>query len=93
MLHMFKTHLKDLGDVSVVQTVEDLAPLPATSNEPQLPQAPQLMGHGRFTHAQSLGQGADAQFPLEENGDDANPAGVAQSTEEVGEAASFDLRK
>jgi hypothetical protein len=76
-------------DVVVVERVEDLPARFPRADEVHLAQSTQLMGDGGFGHAESIGDGADASFPVHKLGDDADAACVAQGAEELGEFDGF----
>lgn len=64
--------------------VEDLPSGFARADEMHLAQSAQLVRDGGFSHAESIGEGADAHFPVHELGDDADAARVAESAKKFG---------
>jgi hypothetical protein len=46
VLHVIKPHAEKLLDVVVIQSIEYLPTVSATSNKPHVPQASQLVGDG-----------------------------------------------
>jgi hypothetical protein len=73
------------GNMIVVQLVEHLPPFLLPSHEMHLPQAAQMVRHGRLADADSLGKGSDAPLPVHQGRDQADAAGVAEGPEEFGD--------
>ena len=73
--------------------VEDLSARFARAHEVHLAQSTQLMGYGGLGHAESIGEGADAHFPVDELGNDANAARVAEGAEEFSKFDGFEFGK
>ena len=68
----------------VVDGVKDLPARFSCADEVHLAQPAQLVRDGGFGHAESIGEGADAHFPVHKLGDDANAARIAERAEELG---------
>jgi len=68
----------------IVDGVKDLPARFSCADEVHLTQSAQLVRDGRFGHAESIGEGADAHFAVYEQGNDADAARVAEGAEEFG---------
>ena len=75
----------------VVDRIKDLPARFARADEMHLAQPAQLMRDGGFGHAEPIGNRADAHFPVDELGDDADAARVAEGAEEFGELDGFEF--
>lgn len=73
--------------------VEDLPARFARADEVHLTQSAQLMGYSGLGHAESIGEGADAHFPVHELGNDANAARVTEGAEEFSKFDGFEFGK
>jgi hypothetical protein len=51
------------------------------------------MGNGRLGHAEPIGEGADAHFPVHELGDDSDAARIAKGAEEFCKFDGFEFSK
>jgi hypothetical protein len=85
MLHVLQPTPKKNEHVFVVQRVDHVSAVAARPNEPELPQAPQLVGRGRFTDADDAGQVAYGHFALSQCSNDPYPTRVAQGAKQLGQ--------
>jgi hypothetical protein len=63
-------------NVVIQQPIKHMATLLAGADQAKGPQGPQLVGHSRFPHAHRQCQVPHADFPLGQEGEDAQPIGV-----------------
>lgn len=89
MLHVFKSPPEQLGNMFVIEAVENLPPYLTGAHDALQAQSAQLMRDGGRAHLEFLCQHADAHFVFDERGNDPHAAGVAESAEQVGESGGF----
>jgi hypothetical protein len=70
--------------VMVIQRVKSETSGPADANEVGGSEQTKLMGHGRLAQAHQRRQVAHTPFPMRQGVDQADPRGVAQQLEDVG---------
>ena len=84
MQDMFQTTVENVLDVLVVQVIINMAAVFAGAHQSHLSQMAQVVGDGRLAKPYVLGQLANVHFGGREQGDDPDPARVAQGAEKLG---------
>src|SRR5687768_7655022 len=87
LLHVAQPLPEQREDVFVVEGVVNQPSVPARAHDPGVSQEPKLVRDGGFGQAEELGQMADAQLAARQDVEDANPRGIAQDFEDIGEGA------
>ncbi len=88
MEDMIEAALEEIGDVVIIEAVEDRAALFAGANQAHLAEGAELVGGGRLADPDLSGEGADIDLAFKEGGDHPNSGGVAEGTEELGHLGS-----
>ena len=91
MLNVFQPQREEARYMIVRERVEDLPARFAGANEMHLPQPTQLVRYRRFAHCESICQGANAHLALEQNGNNAHAAGIAEGAEEFRKLDRFEF--
>ncbi len=63
MFDVINRFVEQLGDMVVVQAVDDASPGAGPGDEPQSAQKPKLMGHRRLRHSDVVGEVVDGHRP------------------------------
>ncbi len=84
MEDVIEAALEEVGDVVIVEAVEDRAALFASADQAHLAQGAELVGGGRFADPDLGGEGTDVDLAFKEGGDHPDAGGVAEGTEELG---------
>lgn len=77
--------LQEIGDVRVVQGVEDVAPAALANDEPEMAQHPQLVGDRGLLHLQRVGQLTDAAGAVDQAREDLDPAARRERLHDLGD--------
>jgi hypothetical protein len=85
MQNVVQTALEKFDDMLVIDANENVSPLFARADETLVAQSAQLVRNGGFGQTDTLHQFTYADFTFHESGNNANPGGIAQGFEEIGE--------
>ena len=77
--------LEQLGDVFVVELVDDVAALSFGVHQPEVPEHTELVGHRRGLHADMFGEVPDRARTAVQTPEDADPARGGQRLHGVGD--------
>ena len=80
---MLQPEAIEFGNMIIIESIIDLAPVLAAVHQAQLAQSAQLVGYSRFAHRELRGEIPNVHFAVEQNGNDAQPGRVAQGAEQV----------
>jgi hypothetical protein len=82
MMHMLQAMLEK-QDQMLVQQVKGSPSVPPDMNQTELSETPEMMGNGRLAQADGCRHIPDARLRLGQDGDDPDPARVAEGPEQV----------
>ena len=71
------------GKVGIFKAVEDFLAIAAGTDQAHLPQPAHVVRNGRLADARQAGKRADILFSIEKRIQDADPAGIAKSAEQL----------
>ena len=80
---MGDSDLDDLGDVMVINGIEDLFAVLAELDDPAGPKHPELMGYGGLGKSDNVAEVADAKLAGDERRNDLQAAGIGKGFEEL----------
>jgi hypothetical protein len=84
VLDVIETKREQACNVVIIDGIKDLPARFAGADKVHLAQSAQLVRDSGFGHTESIGKGADAHFPVHEQGNQADTACVAECAEEFG---------
>ncbi len=73
MLDVGDRLLEELTDVLVMERVDNAPPVPVTGHQPEVPEKPELVRHGRGLHGDRGGQGIHRTRPGMQTAEDPDP--------------------
>lgn len=85
MLDVKDRLIEQLGDVRVVQVVDDAFAASLADDKAKVAQLPELMGDGRGLHADGVGELADRAGPLFQAPEDLHAAGCGEDLHALGD--------
>lgn len=85
MLDVEDRLIEQLGDVGIVEPVDDLFAPPLADHKAEMPKLSQLMRHGRRLHAHGVRELADRADPILQSPEDLHPTGRRQNPHPLGD--------
>jgi hypothetical protein len=84
MPHVIQAMPEQIGSMRI-QAIKDLTPVFTRLHEPHLAQRAHMVRNRRFAQANHFSQCANVLFALDEDGNDAHAAGIAERAEQLGD--------